>query len=206
MDTEKRTRIEEIIFCEGEALDRLKDADSLRWTAAKLYADEAAAGTTQSDIAAAVGKGQQHVSTMISVYRVSSMLYDHGSKESRTFDSWYHNIVKLRDRLIKEMHDKGESNRSIGKKLGIDEKTVRNAVRFEPEEVDDDEDRPGCELYLLPDLIKDYRKAADKMIGSRYARQNIKGNSVAKIRHELDKTESKFVRIEQGGQHAREAS
>jgi transposase len=130
MTTESRTRVEEIIWCEGQAdqvvKDAAHDASELRWTAAKLITEELATGKTQREVAEEIGKGHQHVGRMTQVYKIFGGAL---RRQERSFDSYYKEVQdrgpKLWQPIVRELSDQGLSNRAIGKKLGLDEKTVR---------------------------------------------------------------------------------
>lgn len=127
---ETRTRIEEIIWCEGQAAELARDSEELRWTAARLIAQELDAGRTQRDVAADIGKSQRHVGYMFQVHKIAGE--KHTSQE-RSFDAIYQEIMgrppAARREAVMELAEQGESGRAIAKRLGMDEKTVRNAIR-----------------------------------------------------------------------------
>jgi hypothetical protein len=62
------TRIVEIIECEKQADQHVKISDEYRWKAAELIADELAAGMSQRQLAAEIGKGRAHVCYMNRVW------------------------------------------------------------------------------------------------------------------------------------------
>ncbi len=97
---ETRTRIEEIIWCEGQADQVVEDASrersNLRWRAAKLITEELKAGTSQRDLAKRIGKSHAHVGYMNEIYLTC---HGHLGGHERTFDSLY-----------KEVQDKPKSD------------------------------------------------------------------------------------------------
>lgn len=68
-------RIARIIELEGTAAKPEKVASEVRWETARLYWEEARSGTSQTDIAAAVGKSRPHVSYMIKCWEVCGRLF-----------------------------------------------------------------------------------------------------------------------------------
>ena len=67
-------RIARIIELERAAAKPEQLASATRWETAKLYWEEAHSGTTQTDIAAAVGKSRPHVSYMIKCWEITGKL------------------------------------------------------------------------------------------------------------------------------------
>lgn len=138
---ETRTRIEEIIWCEGQAAELARDSEELLWTAARLIAQELDAGRTQRDVAADIGKGQAHVSFMFQVHKIAGDNHGYQSKiagdylgnQERSFNDIYQEVKgrppAARREAVKELAEQGESGRAIAKRLGMDEKTVRKAIR-----------------------------------------------------------------------------
>jgi Putative DNA-binding protein N-terminus len=185
---EPHSRIEEIIKCEAEADQHQKDADELRWRAARLIAEELATGSTQRQVAAEIGKDQAHVSRMNQVWkRFGPDDHGHqGPQTGRSFDSYYQEVKNEtttdRRTQVRELADNGLSSRTIAKQLGIDDRTVRKdlsavpALSVTPElplvlNPDAPCDDTNCEpLNPFPGLLHQFKEFGRIIIESRRLR------------------------------------
>ncbi len=79
-------RVVEIIECEKQAEQHEAIADDFRWKAAELIAAELAAGKTQRQLAAEIGKDHRHIGRM---NRVWQRFGDLGPQERPAFNEAY---------------------------------------------------------------------------------------------------------------------
>jgi len=158
--TDSRTRIEEIIWCEGQADQLDMEADGLRWTAARLIAEELDTGKTQRVLGEQIGKSHAHVGYMRQVWVRNGNLGGHSA--SRSFDSYYQEVkhmdktdadtrtddVRVKFKKAEELARQGVSFRQIGPAVGLDESYIRRdaGVRQARAEWDEDFDPEPASL------------------------------------------------------------
>jgi predicted transcriptional regulator len=222
LSAEERTRIEEIIWCEGEAEEIVssaqREADKLRWDAAKLITEELDAGKTQFELAKLIGKSQTHVSVMRRMYKAKIADYYLGNDQS--FDAKYKAMLnRPREETVaevKELHDQGMSKTLISKSLGIPRTTIRSYLDEEEDEnplppsdgttrvlrdgkiVNVPTEELACgRLNLFPGYIKDFKKAAKSLLESRYLKEEVTSldevqKLINKYQNQLDKIRKEF--------------
>lgn len=172
--TSERTRIEEIIWCEGQAsqviVDAARDSDQLRWTAARLIAEELTTGKTQRQVAEEIGKSVTHVNFMNQVWRV------YLGKQERSFHSCYQEVKRRpredRNAEIRELSDQGMSGRAIAGKLGVDESTVRGVLKGSSPPAGEDRDTSCTPVNAFPGALERYNEWSKILLDTRQIKES----------------------------------
>lgn len=177
----ERTRIEEIIWCEGQADQMVAEAEDLRWDAARLITEELATGKLQREVAAEIGKSQSHVSFMAQVHRLRPD-YPGNKTAPRAFGSYYEEVQRQqadtagreeRKRKVRELADEGVSGRAIGKKLGIDEKTVRGDLKGYLSDEEPPAPASDCAFDPIAMSLAHFKDDTRALLTSRRTKENI---------------------------------